>query len=172
MVGLGRFELPTSRLSSARSNQLSYRPKKHTRLPALPERAKTGAIVSSGFGAIAQLGERVLCKHEVVGSIPSGSTSLRRLRLLRLGKPVRDGGCHAIARRAKASRASTCRRSETKRPRKHHFARAHPHRGATCGISDIVKRRSIRVGSRGIPACSIAISGSFRRPLVARRSGL
>jgi hypothetical protein len=30
LVGLGRFELPTSRLSSARSNQLSYRPKKHT----------------------------------------------------------------------------------------------------------------------------------------------
>ena len=26
MVGLGRFELPTSRLSSARSNQLSYKP--------------------------------------------------------------------------------------------------------------------------------------------------
>ena len=29
MVGLGRFELPTSRLSSARSNQLSYRPNFH-----------------------------------------------------------------------------------------------------------------------------------------------
>ena len=28
-------------------------------------------------GAIAQLGERVLCKHEVVGSIPSGSTTFR-----------------------------------------------------------------------------------------------
>ncbi|SCA56626.1 conserved hypothetical protein [Candidatus Terasakiella magnetica] len=28
MVGLGRFELPTSRLSGVRSNQLSYRPKK------------------------------------------------------------------------------------------------------------------------------------------------
>jgi hypothetical protein len=26
MVGLGRFELPTSRLSGVRSNQLSYRP--------------------------------------------------------------------------------------------------------------------------------------------------
>ena len=26
------------------------------------------------LGAIAQLVERVLCKHEVVGSIPSGST--------------------------------------------------------------------------------------------------
>jgi hypothetical protein len=31
--------------------------------------------LTTGFpGAIAQLGERVLCKHEVVGSIPSGST--------------------------------------------------------------------------------------------------
>lgn len=29
----------------------------------------------TGIGAIAQLGERVLCKHEVVGSIPSGSTN-------------------------------------------------------------------------------------------------
>jgi hypothetical protein len=29
---------------------------------------------SSPKGAIAQLVERVLCKHEVVGSIPSGST--------------------------------------------------------------------------------------------------
>ena len=28
LVGLGRFELPTSRLSSARSNQLSYKPKR------------------------------------------------------------------------------------------------------------------------------------------------
>jgi hypothetical protein len=26
VVGLGRFELPTSRLSGVRSNQLSYRP--------------------------------------------------------------------------------------------------------------------------------------------------
>ena len=26
LVGLGRLELPTSRLSSARSNQLSYKP--------------------------------------------------------------------------------------------------------------------------------------------------
>jgi hypothetical protein len=43
---------------------------------------------SSGYGAIAQLGERVLCKHEVVGSIPSGSTSLRWLRQLRLGEPI------------------------------------------------------------------------------------
>src|SRR5262245_33403528 len=31
MVGLGRFELPTSRLSSARSNQLSYKPEPEDR---------------------------------------------------------------------------------------------------------------------------------------------
>ena len=33
MVGLGRLELPTSRLSSARSNQLSYRPIYRRRVP-------------------------------------------------------------------------------------------------------------------------------------------
>ena len=31
MVGLGRFERPTSRLSGVRSNQLSYRPRSRTR---------------------------------------------------------------------------------------------------------------------------------------------
>ena len=34
--------------------------------------AKVGAIQ---YGAVAQLGERLLCKQEVVGSIPSGSTN-------------------------------------------------------------------------------------------------
>ena len=32
---------------------------------------------NSVFGAIAQLVERVLCKHEVVGSRPSGSTIIQ-----------------------------------------------------------------------------------------------
>ena len=27
------------------------------------------------YGALAQLGERLLCKHQVIGSIPIGSTS-------------------------------------------------------------------------------------------------
>ena len=40
LVGLGRFELPTSRLSSARSNQLSYRPRAHARQPAKSRRAR------------------------------------------------------------------------------------------------------------------------------------
>jgi hypothetical protein len=40
MVGLGRVELPTSRLSSARSNQLSYRPKISRTLLCNPERKR------------------------------------------------------------------------------------------------------------------------------------
>ena len=43
-------------------------------------------------GGVAQLGERLLCKQEVIGSIPFTSTSLRAKR----------DGCHAEARRAKA----------------------------------------------------------------------
>ena len=44
--------------------------------------SKRGAFVGSihRVGAVAQLGERVLCKHEVVGSIPSGSTIFLRAR--------------------------------------------------------------------------------------------
>ena len=36
---------------------------------------RTGASGDSRPGAIAQLGERLLCKQEVTGSIPVGSTS-------------------------------------------------------------------------------------------------
>ena len=53
-------------------------------------------------GAIAQLGERVVRNDEVGGSIPPGSTSLRSLRELRLGKPGRP----IVAKRAKAARHS------------------------------------------------------------------
>ena len=46
VVGLGRLELPTSRLSSARSNQLSYKPLTHilrrTRDPARAHRLAPG----------------------------------------------------------------------------------------------------------------------------------
>ena len=38
--------------------------------------------------------------QEVGGSIPPGSTSLRWLRQLRLGKPYRSEGCRVAARRA------------------------------------------------------------------------
>src|SRR5262245_9034324 len=100
---------------------------------------------SSGYGAIAQLGERVLCKHEVVGSIPSGSTSLRWLRQLRLGEPDRSEGCRVEARRAKTGCIGdpyTIIVRETS-PRITNVLT----RTRDCVISDIVKRRSIRVGS-------------------------
>jgi hypothetical protein len=38
MVGLGRLELPTSRLSGVRSNQLSYRPRQGVPIPWKPDR--------------------------------------------------------------------------------------------------------------------------------------
>ena len=37
--------------------------------------AEAHGAPDTGFGAIAQLGERLLCKQDVVGSIPSGSTT-------------------------------------------------------------------------------------------------
>ena len=49
-------------------------PKGEDGLTELRVETSTKKHSSSGYGAIAQLGERVLCKHEVVGSIPSGST--------------------------------------------------------------------------------------------------
>ena len=64
-------------------------------------------VPESSDGAIAQLGERLHGMQEVGGSIPPGSTSLRRLRLLRLGEPYRSEGCLAVARRAKAGWASS-----------------------------------------------------------------
>ena len=72
--------------------------------PHLPARIH---VIPAAEGAIAQLGERVVRNDEVGGSIPPGSTSLRWLRQLRLGKPVQIlkseacGGCHGVARGAK-----------------------------------------------------------------------
>ena len=44
-------------------------------------RGFTTRPVFAFFGAVAQLGERGLCKPEVVGSIPSSSTIHRRSRV-------------------------------------------------------------------------------------------
>jgi hypothetical protein len=47
-------------------------------------------------GAIAQLGERLLCKQEVVGSIPSGSTSLDLEALIFLTVWILQSGCCSL----------------------------------------------------------------------------
>ena len=53
MVGLGRLELPTSRLSSARSNQLSYRPElgclRSNYAAALSTAAQARSITTKGI---------------------------------------------------------------------------------------------------------------------------
>lgn len=87
----------------------------------------------------------MLCKHEVVGSIPTGSTSLRAIR--RFGS-----ASHLIAKavapelvRAEADFAPD---RHTIRPRDN-TSHLLVLTGTTedCVLSDIVKRRSIRVGS-------------------------
>ena len=80
-------------------------------------------------GAIAQLGERLLCKQEVVGSIPTGSTShISRPLLAVRGKCPR----HQAAPQASMS---TCLTPEGFRACPEHRRRL---------FSDIVKREFIR----------------------------
>jgi hypothetical protein len=58
LVGLGRFELPTSRLSSARSNQLSYKPKILLEEPILIRTNPSGPAASSPFAKRSLSGSR------------------------------------------------------------------------------------------------------------------
>jgi hypothetical protein len=112
----------------------------------------------------------VLCKHEVVGSIPSGSTSLHSRS---------EQGCDAGARWAKAewlSRASAreadcCPKIAapnwvdlTISSARTSLRMRRSLQGPACGIYDIVKRRSIRVwDSQSNLRIPIIISGTFRR---------
>src|SRR5688500_1984032 len=57
MVGLGRFELPTPRLSSVCSNQLSYRPTKHRlfKEPSTLEPASAFASATQAYPVLSKL---------------------------------------------------------------------------------------------------------------------
>ena len=46
--------------------------------PDPPPETQASVVRRQEGGAIAQLGERLLCKQEVIGSIPIGSTSNRQ----------------------------------------------------------------------------------------------
>ena len=67
MVGLGRFELPTSRLSGVRSNQLSYRP--------APHRTKSRSSNRSAY-PVTSLSRH----HPGIGIGPDAPHRLQRLR--------------------------------------------------------------------------------------------
>ncbi len=71
MVGLGRFELPTSPLSGVRSNQLSYRPNV-TRLPRCPFIRRTPRAV--GADALPCQFRRL--RHKTVDSELRGTLSV------------------------------------------------------------------------------------------------
>jgi hypothetical protein len=53
---------------------------------------RVGGLAMSPRGGVAQLGERLVCNQEAIGSIPFTSTSLR----------PKGEGCPAVARSAKA----------------------------------------------------------------------
>jgi hypothetical protein len=65
---------------------------------SIPRKARhpNEALLALVTGGVAQLGERLLCKQEVIGSIPFTSTTSLRLVVSRQGKLVspkaRDGG--------------------------------------------------------------------------------
>ena len=48
-------------------------------------------MLGVGDGAIAQLGEHLLCKQGVVGSIPTGSTSCRNVGVEEFSEGTRKG---------------------------------------------------------------------------------
>jgi hypothetical protein len=94
------------------------------------------------LGAIAQLGERLLCKQEVVGSIPSGSTSRVAVAGFRaMRDPARPLNLDRLCRLVRKQIVS-------------HVAS----KDAACGLSDIVKRRSIRAFGRDENLARRAIS--------------
>ena len=102
-------------------------------------------------GAIAQLGERLLCKQEVVGSIPSGST-----RRLDAAAPSRQARRRKLVREKKSIRASR------------HVARRQT--GAEARVlSDIVKRRSIQALRVTEVASMRAISIGDRKAAISNR---
>jgi hypothetical protein len=78
LVGLGGFEPPTSRLSSARSNQLSYRPK--------PLRAMSpqGPCAPTGGRMTTKARSPELRKRNEDGNIPHFEARLASFVLIRI----------------------------------------------------------------------------------------
>jgi hypothetical protein len=76
MVGLGRFELPTSRLSSARSNQLSYKPAPEDRGRRTEDRLHFTCRPSSDVCRL--IPARPRRKRNVDGGVPPESDDRRR----------------------------------------------------------------------------------------------
>ena len=84
MVGLGRFELPTSRLSGVRSDQLSYRPVTRKEAPPalLSEGPRDPLAVVLGLEPLAAGSPRRRVSRTLSGdaALPSSSARTSRSR--------------------------------------------------------------------------------------------
>ena len=60
------------------------------------EQTTTPDVKKTSHGAIAQLGERLPCTQEVVGSIPSGSTNFAKTLLQQMQDLVESQGGSAL----------------------------------------------------------------------------
>ena len=109
-------------------------------MPVMPMR-KQGALNLEEllFGAVAQLGERLICIQEVVGSIPSGSTIVS---LTRMASPSLRG--RGLDRLAGSSPAGNDPAAQTMFPPIEKSLRGSPD-GFRAGSVYIVKRRFVRV---------------------------
>ena len=83
MVGLGRLELPTSRLSIARSNQLSYKPE----TPARPNHQQVANETTIGQGLSRERLARI--PHEAKLDLETSSQTAARARP---GRKRNEGG--------------------------------------------------------------------------------
>ena len=99
LVGLGRFELPTSRLSSARSNQLSYRPNSknirvHTLKPTSQEPLRAKGCSNDAWTAWA----RPRRKRNVDGEVPQigNANPETDIALMILSDPIETCGCMSL----------------------------------------------------------------------------
>ena len=106
-------------------------------LPGPPPPSGAGG---SRDGAIAQLGERVLCKHEVVGSIPSGSTKVWASRSRRRVEQIEAFLSFPMQSISFVERASVERDEGRLAGEEDSVLR----RSFRSSISDIVKRKRIR----------------------------
>src|SRR5271168_3818786 len=86
LVGLGRFELPTSRLSSARSNQLSYKP-----MPGIGDQQTAIRLLRSPTSDDRPLAWLVREEREMKTAVSRqwASSLLRRLALMFPRDPIK-----------------------------------------------------------------------------------
>ncbi len=120
MVGLGRFELPTSPLSGVRSNQLSYRPALAAPPPAL-EISQPGArrLSLSSFSSKGFRGQRLNMLGSYAAHDHRANFNQAKKACIRIPAPaVRNGSCGLDGFTSYVSRRSAL----AERMQSHHFS--------------------------------------------------